>query len=49
MAGRQRRFQAKTNHEISKKLVAKALDWLFYANDLFPCGCLLLVHARRKS
>ncbi len=24
MAGRQRRFQAKTNHEISKKLVAKA-------------------------
>jgi hypothetical protein len=32
-----------------KKLVARALDLLFYANDLFPCGCLLLIHARRKS
>jgi hypothetical protein len=32
-----------------KRLVAKALDLLFYANDLFPSGCLLLVHARRNS
>ncbi|HZY86250.1 MAG TPA: class I SAM-dependent methyltransferase [Gemmataceae bacterium] len=32
-----------------KKLVAKSLDLLFYANDLFPTGCLLLIHARRKS
>jgi hypothetical protein len=31
-----------------KRLVTRVLDWLFYANDLFPGGCLLLVHARRR-